>query len=49
MNGMEYNQKLEFLQSVLTDAKERADYHLEFDTIETISELHNQYQGTEMK
>jgi hypothetical protein len=50
MRTEKYNQRLEFLQSVLKDAKERGDYHLECDTEEKIYELNSDYhEGYEMK
>lgn len=47
MTYTEYIRKREFLISVLSDARNRGDYHLEFDTIELIEKLEEEWSNEE--
>ena len=47
MTHSEYIRKREFLISVLNDAKNRGDYYLEFDTMESIEKLEEEWSKEE--
>jgi hypothetical protein len=43
MTDDEYQCKRKWLLEVLTDAKDRGDYHLEMDVLEKLSNLQDEY------
>jgi len=44
MDHAEYKKRLRLLRSILNDALERGDYHLEMDTKELIEKLMDKFE-----